>query len=81
MADPTRRQAGERLRVGVIGAGVWAQVSHLPTLLARPDDVELVGVCRHGAAELRDVAERFGFSLASEDYRDILAADLDLCVV
>lgn len=81
MADPAPDRAGKRLRVGVIGAGVWAQVSHLPTLLARAEDVELVAVCRHGADELREVAERFGFALASEDYHDVLAADLDICVV
>lgn len=69
------------VRVGVIGAGVWAQVSHIPTLLARGDEVELVAVCRKGPAELQQVAERFGFAVASEDYRDVLAADIDLCVV
>lgn len=70
-----------RLRVGVIGAGVWAQVSHIPTLLERADEIELVGVCRKGADELRHVAERFGFSMSSEDYRDVLDAGLDVCVV
>ena len=70
-----------RLRVGVIGAGVWAQVSHLPTLLERADEVELVGVCRKGAAELREVQDRFGFAMASEDYRDVLDAGIDVCIV
>jgi len=65
----------------VIGAGVWAQVSHLPTLVARGADVELTAVCRRGADELRDVAERFGFAVASEDYRDVLDADIDVCIV
>lgn len=68
------------LRVGVIGAGVWAQVSHIPRLVAR-GDVELVGVCRKGAAELVELAARFGFTVASEDYRDVLAAGLDVVVV
>lgn len=69
------------LRVGVIGAGVWAQVSHLPTLLARGGEVELVGVCRKGAVELARVAKEFGFTVASEDYRDVLAAGVDICIV
>jgi predicted dehydrogenase len=68
-------------RVGVIGAGVWAQVSHLPTLLERSDEVELVGVCRKGSDELRHVADKFGFAMASEDYRDVLDAGVDLCIV
>jgi predicted dehydrogenase len=71
----------DRLRVGVIGAGVWAQVSHIPSLLERVDEIELVGVCRKGGTELRQVAERFGFAMASENYRDVLAEGLDVCVV
>ena len=70
-----------RLRVGVIGAGVWAQVSHIPTLLERADEIELVGVCSKGVDELRAVQERFGFAMASEDYRDVLAEGLDVCIV
>jgi predicted dehydrogenase len=72
--------AGVKARVGVIGAGSWAVFSHLPVLAAR-DDVELVAVSRLGARELEEVRERFGFALASEDYRDVLAADLDVCLV
>lgn len=64
----------------MIGAGSWAVFSHLPVLAAR-DDVELVAVSRLGAAELEEVRERFGFGLASEDYRDVLATELDVCLV
>lgn len=71
----------DRLRVGVIGAGVWAQVSHIPTLLERADEIELVGVCRKGVDELRHVADKFGFAMASEDYRDVLAEGIDVCIV
>ena len=67
--------------VGVIGAGVWAQVSHIPALAARGDEVELVAVCRKGPDELAKVAEQFGFPIASEDYRDVLDAGVDVCVV
>lgn len=70
-----------RVRVGVIGAGVWAQVSHIPTLLERADEIELVGVCRKGAEELAEVKEQFGFAMASGDYRDVLAEGVDVCIV
>lgn len=70
-----------RVRVGVVGAGVWAQVSHIPTLLKRRDEIELVGVCRLGLDEAQQIADRFGFDLASEDYTDVLDAGVDLCVV
>lgn len=69
-----------RLRAGVIGAGSWAVASHLPNLLARPE-VEVVGICRHGAAQLAAVADRFGIGFATEDPDALLAQDLDLVVV
>ncbi len=69
------------VRVGVIGAGVWATTSHLPTLLRRADEIELVAVCRKGPDQLRAVADQFGFPLASEDYRDVLDAGVDMCIV
>lgn len=69
------------VRVGVIGAGVWARTSHLPTLLRRSDEIELVAVCRKGPEQLRAVADQFGFPVASEDYRDVLDAGVDMCIV
>lgn len=70
-----------RLRVGVLGAGAWSVASHLPNLSLRSDEIELVGVSRLDEVGLRAVQRRFGFEVASTDYRDILALDLDLCVV
>ena len=71
----------KRLRVGVIGAGSWAVASHLPNLLRRGDEVELVAVSRLGAEPLARIKEQFGFAIASEDYREVLAAGIDLCVI
>ena len=70
-----------KIRLGVIGAGVWATTSHLPVLERRPDDVEFIAVCRKGAAEVAAVAKEFGFAVASEDYRDVFAAGVDACIV
>lgn len=61
----------ETARIIVLGAGWWATEYHIPNLKARPE-VELVGVCRLGAEELRLVQERFGFAHASEDFRALL---------
>lgn len=69
-----------RLRLGVIGAGSWAVSAHLPALAGR-DEVDFVGVCRKGDDLLGTIRERFGFDVASEDYRDILDAGVDICVV
>ncbi|WP_158574110.1 Gfo/Idh/MocA family protein [Streptomyces triticagri] len=70
-----------KLRLGVIGAGSWATAAHLPALRARGQDVEFVGVCRPGADALARVKECFGFRMASEDYRDVLDAGVDIVVV
>lgn len=72
--------AGEKARIGLIGAGWWATSNHLPLLAARPD-VELAAVCRLGQDELRRVAERYHFPFASEDYRALLAQPLDGVIV
>lgn len=69
-----------RTRAGVIGAGSWAVSAHIPALAAR-DDVELVGVCRTDLARAQSIRDRFGFAMASTDYRDLLALDLDAVIV
>ena len=70
-----------KLRVGVIGAGSWAVASHLPNLARRQDDVEFVAVSRIGRPLLEKIRDRYGFAVASEDYRDVIAAGIDLCIV
>lgn len=66
--------------MGVIGAGWWATVNHIPELKKR-DDVELVGVCRLGPDLLQQIKEDFGFTFATEEYRELLEQDLDAVVV
>jgi predicted dehydrogenase len=63
--------AYRKARLGVLGAGWWATANYLPLLAARPD-VELVAVCRLGAAELRRVKEHFGFAFATEDAAEMV---------
>jgi predicted dehydrogenase len=70
-----------RVRVGVIGAGSWTVASHLPNLAARGDEVEFVGVSRLGEELLAQIRDQYGFRVASEDYRDVIAAGMDVCVV
>lgn len=68
-------------RLGVIGAGSWAVASHLPNLRERANDIEFVGVARKGAEHLERIKDEYGFEVASEDYRDVLDAGVDLVVV
>jgi predicted dehydrogenase len=69
-----------KARIGFIGAGWWATEIQIPYFASR-DDVELVGVCRLGAAELELVRRRFGFAHATEDYHELVAMALDGVVV
>ncbi len=69
-----------KLRLGLIGAGSWAVAAHLPALAQR-EEVEFVAVCRQGPELLGVIKERFGFAIASEDYRDVLDAGVDIAVV
>ena len=71
----------DKVKLGFIGAGWWATANHMPLLQER-EDVEFVGVCRLGETELQQVKERFNFSYATEDYRDLLkTCDLDAVAV
>jgi len=69
-----------KVRIGFIGAGWWATTNHMPRLAQR-DDVELAGVCGLGKDLLATVQAKFNFGLATEDYRELLALDLDGVVV
>ncbi len=60
-----------KARIGVIGAGWWAVVNHIP-LLKGIGDCEIVAVNRLGAAELAAVQEKFGIAAGFEDYREML---------
>lgn len=71
----------KKLRLGVIGAGSWAVASHLPNLAERRDEVEFVGVSRHGPELLARIKDDWGFKVASEDYRDVIDAGVDICLV
>ena len=49
------------VRVGVVGAGAYAQRAHLPDLYEHPD-AELRAICRRHPDPLTEVAETFGVS-------------------
>ena len=69
-----------KIRVGIIGAGSWTVASHLPNLAAHKD-VEFVAVARKGVELLTKIKDKYDFKVASEDYKDVLAAGVDVVVV
>ena len=71
----------QKLRVGVIGAGLFASLRHLPDLTASPE-AEVVAVCRRDPAALGTVAAHFGVPHRFTDYARLLdEVELDAVVV
>lgn len=71
----------KKLRLGVIGAGSWAVASHFPEFDKLRDEIEFMGVSRKGAELLEKIKADWGFEMSSEDYRDVLDAGIDICLV
>ena len=65
---------GNRLGVGVVGAGRWANWAHLPGWV-RDDRCQLVGVCDQEIDRAEKAAKEFGAQVVTADYRDLLNRD------
>jgi predicted dehydrogenase len=72
----------ERLRVGVIGCGVIAQVMHLPHLLELDDRFELSAVCDISEDTARACARRFGNPAVHTSWEELVESEpLDAVLV
>ncbi|HYW29813.1 MAG TPA: Gfo/Idh/MocA family oxidoreductase [Gaiellales bacterium] len=69
-----------RLRIGVVGGGMIAQVEHLPNLVALGDRFDLVGVADPSAHVRAAIAERHA-TTAVPTLDDLLALELDALLV
>ena len=65
--------AAKRLGIGVVGAGRWANLAHLPGW-ARDERCQVVGVCDVDPQRAADAASRYG-AVATGDYRELLRRD------
>jgi predicted dehydrogenase len=63
-----------KLRFGVIGAGNFAEVCHIPGLQSHPQ-AEVVALCGRRFDHVRAVANRFGIPDVHTDYRELCARD------
>ena len=70
----------ERVRIGVVGAGMIAQVEHLPNLVALRDRFDLVGVADPSPRVRAAVAARHEIA-AVESLPDLVALGLDALLV
>jgi predicted dehydrogenase len=67
-----------KLRVGVLGAGAWAEAAHIPGWQRDPR-AEVVVVCDVVEERARDMAGRFGIPAATSDWQAVLSRpDIDV---
>jgi predicted dehydrogenase len=70
-----------RLRVGVIGCGTVAQIMWLPNLRQLDDQFELKAICDLSPGVLDSLGCYYNVSARFQDYRDLVAQDLDAVIV
>src|SRR3712207_2363663 len=59
------------VRLGIIGAGAWAQLMYLNTLAGR-SDVEVAAIAGRDEGRLAEVADRYGVAARYTDYHQLL---------
>ena len=72
---------GQRLRVGVVGCGVIAQVMHLPHLRELDDEYELAAVCDISTTVAEACMREFGAARAVTQWQELLDMRLDAVLV
>jgi len=70
-----------RLRVGVIGCGLVAQVMHLHYLRELAEHYEIVALCDLSESLRAACARDYGVARQYADWRDLLGADLDAVLI
>jgi predicted dehydrogenase/threonine dehydrogenase-like Zn-dependent dehydrogenase len=68
---PVRRAASSDVRLGVLGAGKFADATLLPAI-KRAGGIELVGIASSGGLHARHAAQKFGFSFAASSNEEVL---------
>jgi predicted dehydrogenase len=70
-----------RLRVGVVGCGVIAQVMHLPHLRQMDDRFEIAALCDLSSELLSDLGRRYDVARLHTSYEHLLNDQLDAVLV
>ena len=71
----------ERLRVGVVGCGVIAQVMHLPHLAELRDRYEIAALCDISEPTARACADMYGVEKVFTSWQDLVDEHLDVVMV
>ncbi len=70
--------AASKLRIGVLGAGRWANMAHIPGWKRDPR-VEVVALCDVEKALAQEMAQRFGIPEHTDDWQGLIARpDIDV---
>jgi len=83
-AAPGRTQEGSpltRLKIGVVGCGLVAQVMHLPYLRELEDRFEVAALCDLSEAALGHASEAFPGARALREWEELLAEPLDAVMI
>jgi predicted dehydrogenase len=75
------QQAPERLRVGVVGCGVIAQVMHLPHLAELRDRFEIAALCDVSEPVAAACADIYGVGTVHTSWEELVAERLDVVMV
>src|SRR5579864_5034185 len=70
-----------RLRVGVVGCGLIAQVMHLPHLRELDDHYEISALCDVSPGTLNAVGDHYGVACLYARWQDLVAEDLDAVMI
>jgi predicted dehydrogenase len=73
--------SGQPLRVGVVGAGLIAQVMHLHYLSQLPEEFQVTAICDIAGDSARACADRYRIASACTDWQDLIAEPLDAVLI
>lgn len=77
---PSQAMPAAPVRVGVVGAGSWATLAHIPAVIGHPN-AELVGLADPDARRLERTAAHFGIAVTTADHHELISAGLDALVI
>jgi predicted dehydrogenase len=72
---------GERVRVGVVGCGLVAQVMHLHYLRELNDRFEIAGVCDLSRVRVDAVGDAYGVARRTTDWREMVTWSVDAVMI
>lgn len=70
----------KKIRVGVVGCGEIAQISHIPYLMELPY-YEVSALCDLSPTVVNEVGEKYNIQNRCTDYMDLVKMDLDIVLV